>query len=80
MLDDVEADYGDDEAYAEAMQEAVHVSSRLIQPLSTEETKLLDEMGAWADRTSRRADRKVRQLTPGSTNRSAPAVSGRRGG
>lgn len=62
QIDRVEEEYGIDEEADEASNEAVDSASLLFAELSAEETSLLKEMQAWAEKATSQLDAKARAL------------------
>ncbi len=62
QLEDVEADFADDEDYESLSGEAVETASRYVSPLSADEKALLAELRSFAAASASRADSKARRL------------------
>jgi superfamily II DNA or RNA helicase len=62
MVERVEEEYADDDAFADATQEAIQTSAAALSSLSTEEQSLLDELSRWAQSASARPDSKAEAL------------------
>lgn len=62
MLAPVDEDEVDDEGFEEASAQALEVAATTWSPLSAEERRLLDELGAWAESASQRPDSKAERL------------------
>jgi superfamily II DNA or RNA helicase len=58
----VEEDYADDEEYATATAEALHVAARAAGGVTPEQQELLGRMAAWAEREKDRPDAKALEL------------------
>ena len=58
----VEEDYANDQDVENAQAEAVEEASRGGQPLTAEQTRLLDEMRQWAQRAKNQADSKAKAI------------------
>lgn len=61
-IEKVEEDYAVDEEYESALDEAVDAATSTAVELSPREAELLDEMRAWSERASGRADSKAEAL------------------
>jgi len=61
-IDQVEEEYGDDDAYEAAADDALDSTTKLFRDLTSEEAKLLREMKQWADSACARADSKADAL------------------
>jgi superfamily II DNA or RNA helicase len=62
MLNGVEEEYGSDEEYSAATDDAVQLSTALFQPLTEAERQLLDKLTGWAEQARLRPDQKARTL------------------
>lgn len=62
MVDGVDEDYADDEAYEDSTADAAEGATRLFRPLAGDERALLDELTRWAEDAARRADSKAAML------------------
>jgi len=62
MVEGIEEDYADDDAFAEATTTALRASTQVLPTLTLEERVLLRELRAWAEKASVRADSKAREL------------------
>ena len=62
QLEQVEEEFADDAVYEEATEDAIATSTRLFQPITTEEQQLLAQMQDWADQASRLPDAKAQEL------------------
>ena len=58
----VEEDYANDQDVENAQAEAVEEASRRAQPLTVEQSRLLDEMRQWAQRAKNQVDSKARAV------------------
>jgi hypothetical protein len=62
MVEGIEEDYADDEAYEEAAGDVLDTTSHLFRALSDEEDRLLKGLKKWAEQASRRPDTKAATL------------------
>jgi len=62
MVEGIEEEYADDEAYEEATASAVRTTTQLFSQLTSQERELLERMQNWAERASARPDSKARTL------------------
>ena len=62
LIDAIETGDGEEQLDSEEMQEALRATARTMPPLTPEESKILDELHAWASRAAGRADSKARKL------------------
>jgi superfamily II DNA or RNA helicase len=62
LADRVEESYENEEDYEQAEDEAQGSSGRLFRPLSSEEARLLDSLGTWAESASTTPDAKAKAL------------------
>ena len=58
----VEEDYADDQEAENAQSEAVEEASRRAQPLTREQTRLLDDLREWAQRAKNQTDAKAEAI------------------
>lgn len=61
-IEQVMAEFGDDQEIEEATEDALSTATRLFRPPSAEEQQLLAEMRAWAEANRDRADSKANAL------------------
>jgi superfamily II DNA or RNA helicase len=62
MVEGIEEEYADDEAYEEAMDAALRTTTKMLYPLSPEEQTLLKQMRSWGERASVCPDSKAEEL------------------
>lgn len=62
QLERAEEEYGLEEEYAEAVDDALEEAARLFRPPTSEEEQLLVEMSRWAERAMTRPDSKTQEL------------------
>ncbi len=62
MVEGIEDEYADDDAYTEATATVLRTTTQVFSPLSVEERQLLHEMRGWAEKSSVRPDSKAREL------------------
>lgn len=62
MVERIEEEYADDEAYEEATASVVRTTTQLFSQLTPQERNLLERMQNWAERASTRPDSKARTL------------------
>ncbi len=62
QLDRAEEDFGDEAAFDEATGDALAASARLFRAPTAAETRMLDELGVWAEAAERHPDSKAQAL------------------